>query len=169
MAMFSAQCFFLFFCLITCFVFQNTAWNKQLIWIIFLGWTNVVLLRFNLNTYNENCLLFFYHTTSGIIQLSMVCPSSILHRTLEGHWCLSSHLPLALPQSKVTLMPQAISHVHQLGFELVPKEVTVSPDLAIGWKIYRSRHWLKALSLGSTWVRDQVKTLRQDRTDGPSV
>ncbi len=51
----------------------------------------------------------FCCATSRIIQLSVVCQNRVPHRTREGHLCLSSHLSVALPQSKVTLMPQAIS------------------------------------------------------------
>lgn len=75
------------------------------------------------------------------LQFLMICLSSfILHRTREGCWCFSSHLLLVLPQSKVTLMPQAISQSISQDLDWCQRRRIRVSDLAFC-------HWLQVLTM----------------------
>lgn len=92
----------------------------------------------------------------GMIQASVIVPSFIFHGQKDGRWCLSSHIPVAVPQSKATRVPQAVSlfisqnlKEHSRRKKPCVSRFRIPPLVA-----------LETLLLGPK-VRDQLRALRQ--------
>lgn len=89
-----------------------------------------------------------------MIQASIISPHIIFHGTKEGCWCLSSHLLVAVLQSKVTRVPQAVSLFISKNFKKPHRRTNrASPDL-------ESHHWCEPLLLAPN-VGHRLRTFRQ--------